>query len=131
MPLTGTSKCTIVSVCRRPIYFSVTQGTAFPDAHPHMHCYGDDAFTVKTWLGQGLDPTALANSYLIEYVSVNSYATMILKHLTGSLGSNQQVLQQQGCLRVHGWHPDTWGLPFQLRFTTAPNLRQYDDTRCL
>ncbi len=52
---------------RRPIYFSITQATAYPeDTHHAMQCYGDNIFTVKAWLATGLDPSTLANSYLVE-----------------------------------------------------------------
>ena len=36
------------------------------DAYEKMHCYGDSVFTLKPWLEAGLDPTTLANSYLVE-----------------------------------------------------------------
>ena len=32
-----------------------------------MHCYGDNVFTVLGWLEEGLNPSTLANSYLVEY----------------------------------------------------------------
>lgn len=51
-----------------PIYFSITEAVTFTDGHPSMHCYGpDNVFTVIPWVQQGLDPTTLANSYLVEY----------------------------------------------------------------
>ena len=31
-----------------------------------MHCYGTNTFTVKPWVAAGLDPTTLANSFLVE-----------------------------------------------------------------
>lgn len=51
----------------RPIYFSITEAVDYPDGHTAMHCYGNSVFTVIPWLQQGLDPTTLANSYLVEY----------------------------------------------------------------
>jgi hypothetical protein len=51
----------------RPIYYSITQSVPFEDAHPAMHCYGNSVFTTLPWVKAGLDPTTLANSYLVEY----------------------------------------------------------------
>jgi len=51
----------------RPIYFSITQGVPWVDGHEKMHCYGNTAFTVLEWVAAGLNPAALANSWLIEY----------------------------------------------------------------
>jgi len=55
----------------RPIYYSITQivpwGPAQGDFRSSMHCHDGAAFTIKQWLQQGLDPSTLANSYLIEY----------------------------------------------------------------
>ena len=51
----------------RPIYFSITEGVPWTDGHAAMHCYGNSVFTVFPWISQGLDPRALANSYLVEY----------------------------------------------------------------
>lgn len=51
----------------RSIYFSITEAVPYTDGHPSMHCYGDNVFTVVPWYQSGLDPTTLANSYLVEY----------------------------------------------------------------
>jgi alpha-galactosidase len=51
----------------RSIYFSITEALPYTDGHPAMHCYGPNVFTLFPWLQQGLDPTTLANSYLVEY----------------------------------------------------------------
>ena len=55
----------------RPIYYSITEGVPFEDGalRGKMHCYGNNVFTVKPWVAEGHDPTALANSYLVEYCS--------------------------------------------------------------
>ena len=51
----------------RTIYFSVTEAVPWTDGHERMHCYGDNVFTVLPWVSQGLSPSALANSFLVEY----------------------------------------------------------------
>ena len=51
----------------RPIWYSITQLVEYNDTWSAMHCVPGKAFTVRPWVRQGLDPTQLANSYLIEY----------------------------------------------------------------
>lgn len=43
------------------------------DAYPKMHCYGDNVFTTLGWVREGLDPTTLANSYLVEYCNNEAF----------------------------------------------------------
>ena len=50
----------------RQILFSITEAVPWTDGHEKMHCYGDNVFTVIPWVRAGLDPTTLANSYLVE-----------------------------------------------------------------
>ena len=51
----------------RPIWYSITQLVPYNDTWDAMHCVPAQAFTVRPWVAAGLDPTTLANSYLIEY----------------------------------------------------------------
>lgn len=93
----------------RPIYFSVTQALPYNDAHPKMHCYGSSVFTVLPWIQQGLDPTSLANSYLVEYCNnMDEFGfTAGVPHAGGFLSNldSQQLLTLDN-LTVQGAYND-------------------------
>jgi len=42
----------------RPIYFSITQAESWNDGHPHMHCYGDGAFSTLFWCARSTCPAS-------------------------------------------------------------------------
>lgn len=51
----------------RAIFFSITEAVPWTDHYERMHCYGDNVFTTKPWVAQGLDVVGLSNSALVEY----------------------------------------------------------------